>query len=716
MVTAQQQDEYDIFQLKPKDTYPSIMIGDLCYFYDWDYSRPVPLGPGYIAAYLKKHLPDIPIQIFKDPRKLIDRLNQDLPDILALSHYDWNANLDLAVLRYAKRLSADMLTVLGGPNFEAQDLAWIKNFFEERPEVDLYITGEGEWSFNRLVHLLISYGGRIENIPFSVLPSSFYYFDRKAKRVINNPSNPVARLDLSTVPSPYLAGLMDPFLEDERLAPIFETNRGCPYSCTFCGWGQATRSKVNQLSLETVFDEIRYATGRTKNPTGFMYIADGNFGILKRDLKIAEVIQECTKLHDRPKRLYIYFAKNTNDRIIEIAEKLSAVTSMSMAKQTLNPEVLKRIKRANIPVSQYDRLRTECEKRNIATFCELIYGLPGETYQSFVDGVIASVRGGQTVTLYPHIMIHGAESSSKAYREKYGIKTAFRIIPRSVSAYPDIPSLEYEEVVIQTDTMSAADYFRIRMFQFLSFVLGRDMFTEFAYGLRCRGLDYATIADIIAKDEENWTTHWREILSEHRWVTQNELIPLDKVKVAFTSEDLTMINKDLGLPKLLSSSEKVQDLRDYLCSLLPRRFGAQMTDEEMEELIVTLDLSVDRIVCFDNPLPEKNVEYGYDVDAWLTNGNLSPLNEFRCDKPIPYLLKMDDDIMPVIEQSYKVIGDMAETLYRVRYSNVSGGYGDRIYTYKRIPLRELNKWTHTLAAAQRRRREQHERHSQTASR
>ena len=39
--------------------------------------------------------------------------------------------------------------------------------------------------------------------------------------------------DLNDIPSPYLNGLLDPFL-DQPYIPLLETNRSCPYRCTFC--------------------------------------------------------------------------------------------------------------------------------------------------------------------------------------------------------------------------------------------------------------------------------------------------------------------------------------------------------------------------------------------------------------------------------------------------------------------------------------------------
>ena len=83
---------------------------------------------------------------------------------------------------------------------------------------------------------------------------------------------------------------MDPFLADPLLSPIIETNRGCPYACTFCNWGNATQEKINQFSLETVKEEVKYVCENSRNLTGFLYIADANFGILRRDLEIAKAM------------------------------------------------------------------------------------------------------------------------------------------------------------------------------------------------------------------------------------------------------------------------------------------------------------------------------------------------------------------------------------------------------------------------------------------
>jgi radical SAM superfamily enzyme YgiQ (UPF0313 family) len=42
----------------------------------------------------------------------------------------------------------------------------------------------------------------------------------------------------------------------ERWLVLWETNRGCPFQCTFCDWGSATAAKVNQFELDRLLREV----------------------------------------------------------------------------------------------------------------------------------------------------------------------------------------------------------------------------------------------------------------------------------------------------------------------------------------------------------------------------------------------------------------------------------------------------------------------------
>ncbi len=667
-----------------------VFLADLSYLSDFDTNHPVPLNIGYIAAYLKERRPGDEIELFKDPRELYSRLSERPPDLLALSHYDWNANLNLPFLARAREAKRDVVTVMGGPNFHAKDPAWIAEFFSARPQVDAYITGEGEDSLTRLADLIDRHGS-VAQIPWDVRPSSVYAFDRREGTVVHNPHNPVSRLDLSTVPSPYLNGMLDRFLDDARLAPIIETNRGCPYSCTYCCWGQATQSKINAFPLETVMAEIRYTAARTKNPTGFFYIADGNFGIYERDQEIANVLQECTNTVGTPKRVYVYFAKNTNERVLRIAETLSSVTMMSMSKQTLNPVVLDNVKRKNIPVSQYDLLRLECEKRGIPTYSELIYGLAGESEESYINGVIATIREGQLVTMYPQLLLAGAESGEKEYRERFGFKTAFRVIPRYVGSFGDIHSLEYDEIVVEHNDMTREGYWRIRLFQFLVTLLMGQSFQEFNKALTRAGLDYGTLAKLIAGDRPRWTPGLSTLLDRFLQGAHDELIDRSDLKRTFTADDVAKARKHVALVPyascyLAAHRAIVDGVRTYLQRLVDSDFDGRVKPECRAELSQCLGVAFDKLICYEALVREKTVSYDYDFDAWLAAGPREPLESFRTAAPIMCAYQLEPGLEASIEKSKAGGGSLVDVLYRVRVNTLGKVQSDRMFCYRRVSV------------------------------
>jgi len=662
-----------------------IYLADLCYFHDWDNIQPLPLNVGYIAAYLKNKHPEVSIEIFKDPIKLKNRISNKPPDILALSHYEWNSNLNLAILKHMKQKNANTVTVMGGPNFNAVDLDWIHNFFQERPNLDAYIYGEGEWSFTRFVELLQSNDKKISNIPFEELPGSVFYLD-KLNKIINNPKNFVDRMNLTDHPSPYLTGILDPFLTDPLLSPIMETNRGCPYDCTFCNWGNATQEKINQFSLETVKEEVKYICETSRNLTGFLYIADANFGILRRDLEIAEVIRDCSDKYNFPQHVFIYFAKNTNDAIINIAATLKTVTSMSMSKQTMKQEVLVNIKRKNIPIEQYDVLREKCHEKGIETFCELIYGLPGESYRSFVDGVKESARNDVRVSIYPHLMLHGTEGSTRQYREKYGIKTAYRIIPRYISSNNELLTLEYEEIVVETDDLPLEDFFRIRFFQFLFYIFTSEIFLELSYALSINGLDFVTLIELISGDKENWTPRTKKLFNDFYQTARDELAV--KKKLEFTLEDIKearIRNKQLNpfyMSKIVTDTELISDFKSYLLESLNRFFGSQITHTGLNELKQTVEFAFDKIVNYEKLDSGKIILHNYDISSWLDSPEKLPLENFRVPETIEYIFKLDDYVLSTLKKVRNYTDELTTAVYRLR-TNEMGPTGDKIFCYKR---------------------------------
>ena len=55
--------------------------------------------------------------------------------------------------------------------------------------------------------------------------------------------------DLDTFPSAYLTDTVWDLVEKTdgiKYIAAWETNRGCPYQCTFCDWGSLTNSRLTK--------------------------------------------------------------------------------------------------------------------------------------------------------------------------------------------------------------------------------------------------------------------------------------------------------------------------------------------------------------------------------------------------------------------------------------------------------------------------------------
>ncbi len=106
----------------------------------------------------------------------------------------------------------------------------------------------------------------------------------------------IENLDLT--PSPYLMGYLDKFLANDRLVPLMESNRGCPFTCTFCVDGNAARNKVFKVHPNRLEDELEYIAQRYSGKT--LALADTNFGMYKEDVIFSKVIAKIKEKYDYP--------------------------------------------------------------------------------------------------------------------------------------------------------------------------------------------------------------------------------------------------------------------------------------------------------------------------------------------------------------------------------------------------------------------------------
>ena len=279
-----------------------------------------------------------------------------------------------------RTVSPNTLCVMGGPNIPLDDEERTA-FVKRNPLIDFYAYLEGEEAFAGLILRAFEVGLDREEMKSKPIDG---FIHRLSENEVMKGNMLLRRTNLDEIPSPYLNGCLDKFF-DGKLSPMMETNRGCPFSCTFCHEGNRLISKVNQFSLERVKDELDYIAAAVEKAPSLisnLMFADPNFAMYERDYEIVEHIEKIQKRQNWPRSIFASTGKNKKERIAKALRKLNGSMSMWMSVQSMDPIVLKEIQRSNIKTSEMMGLAAVYQEMGLPTLSELILGLPGDSVRT----------------------------------------------------------------------------------------------------------------------------------------------------------------------------------------------------------------------------------------------------------------------------------------------------------------------------------------------
>jgi putative methyltransferase len=159
------------------------------------------------------------------------------------------------------------------------------------------------------------------------------------------------------------------------------------------------------------------------------------------------------------------YEKNSAERVFRICHLLNTMgmdKGATMAYQTLSDAALKNIGRKNLTLEHFSALMKQYNEAQIPTYSELILGLPGETVDSFCEGICMLLEHGQhfAVEVYPCELLPNSQMGQKAYRERYQIgstRVPFRIKHTTNMENPN-EITEYAEYTTSTYSMCREEW------------------------------------------------------------------------------------------------------------------------------------------------------------------------------------------------------------------------------------------------------------------
>jgi putative methyltransferase len=456
----------------------------------------LPLAAGQLYASLN-NAPDV-MEQYELPEIIFRR---EAPDVIAaglervavitFSCFLWNLNISVLTAGAVRAKFGGALIVLGGPAIP-KTMEGVVEFFSQYLAVDVICTGEGEEVLLQLCRALH------QGTPFADIPGIFF---RDTATGVVHFSKPEVSPNLENLPSPYLDGTFDELYSkhrDQFSGICWETNRGCPYECTYCTWGNLPSHQMRMKPMDQVKAEIEWIG---KNKINYIASADSNFGIMPRDVEIADLLAECKERYGFPNFISVSWAKHASQRVIKIGnilKKAGIGFRVTLSLQSLSKDVIKAIKRSNYSNDEFKAIKEDYHRNQFYSYTELILGLPLESYSSYLNGIENSLSESvyEQLYVYPLFLFPNTSIGSTESRELYGLQT--RRVPNRYTKSKEITSVaEYVEIVVSTSTMRGDDWINSFVAGYYTLALHDDRLAFFILRYLKKVFD-VSITDLIA--------------------------------------------------------------------------------------------------------------------------------------------------------------------------------------------------------------------------
>ncbi len=646
-----------------------IYLADLTYDTIMISTEAFPLNIGFIASYCKKIFGDsVDITLFKYIKELEKAIKDSPPDILGLSNYCWNQRIGLEMFHILLKHNPNALRVMGGPNFPLE-ISSQEQFLKKHREIDIYVPIEGETGFSNIIKLALDAKSK-EDIRDTVMTQTIPACVTLHNEVFCYGSYTRMK-DLDEIPSPYLTGIMDKFF-DGKLTPMLQTNRGCPFSCTFCVDGTDIVKQVNKFSMERVNDDINYIATNVPKNIHSIHISDLNFGMIPRDLDICKTLAQTKEKYQYPMNILASTGKNSKKRIIDAIKLLDGAMRFTMSVQSMDKEVLQNIRRDNISVDHMLALGPTIKDANLETTSEVILGLPGETYDSHINTLRDLVHAQlDSIGIYTCMILPGSELYTQIEREKWGLKTKFRILPRDFTEINGKKVMEIEEVVISTNSLTFDEYVELRMMAFsISMTSFGGVYGPLLKLLREKEIDVFDLFLETISQLNSAPLNIQHVFELYKKSTLDELWDSpENVEKNYQDDNeyAKLLNQESGVNVIqfynaLVTAEYMDEWTKYIgdiaISLLKKKINSNIEiGQQLSSVINFIQGTCYNILKRDRSITNPELTFDYDIKKWFKDLDERTIEHFMFSTSTKIIFKLTKEQFKIVEDELEIHGD-----------------------------------------------------------
>lgn len=650
----------------------------------------MPLGVGYMKAVMDRDLPseEVHSEVFAYPAELLAAIEAHPPDILMVSNYVWTEALSLFCLRRAKQLNPNMLGVMGGPNIPVEKDRQIE-YVAARPEIDVYVLGEGDFLACEIAQKFFAAGNSLEGLGEQDLPSCIYR--RRGVLIRNEQGKRTDARGMDEIPSPWLTGVMDKFF-DGKLAPLLETNRGCPFSCSFCVQGTEYYTKINHFSMDRIKAEIDYM-GRMVYEhcpsVGTLRIADANYGMYPRDTEISAYIGQAQRDYGWPTFIDATTGKNRAENVIRSMEQVNGGMVLYQAVQSLDEDVLRNVRRSNIKLSAYAAIAVHIRGRGLRSSTDLILGLPGDSLKTHLKTLHGMIDvGTESAHCFQSMMLKGSDMESLATREQFKFQSRFRLGPKNFGEYAGEKVFDVEEIIVSTDSLSFEDYVQCRKHHMTFSIFWNDSwFSDVANVAKGFGIKASEWLTAMLQAMEADSGAMGQFLNDFVSETREEVFETEEQCRAFYSdpERFEQLRRGQIGDNLMYKYRAIASffLWDEVCQLAMEATAKLLRSRGAAEEIADFDGLWKDFHSYVQARHAKGTEMAdltrvirvmmqYNIPSWLEDGSPHEILPYRLPDPAEYVFHLSPEGVRELEGALRVwtpkaIG-LSKLIVRIRHS------------------------------------------------